>query len=112
GPNDGEGYHVQANILVFAGRPEEAIQRMAVAMRLNPHYQPFYAFDLGWAYLYAGRYAESIAAMKECLSRNPNHLPSYLNLAGNSLLQWGFQLSPDPPLLEHAETAVRQALAI
>ncbi len=38
------------NILVFAGRPEEAIELIEKAMRLNPRYPPSYLRRLGFAY--------------------------------------------------------------
>ena len=52
------------------------------AMRLNPHYPPFYVFLLGEAYLSTGRYEEAIAAFKRALTRNPDLLPAHQSLAG------------------------------
>ncbi len=109
-PNNAGGYVGQATVLSFAGRPEEAIRMMAQAMRLNPHYPPGYAFQLGWAYSFAGRDAEAISVMKECLSRGLNNLTPYLTLARSYLQQWIFQLSPDAQTLTQAEAAVKHAL--
>jgi adenylate cyclase len=109
-PNRADGYVGQANVLSFAGRPEEAIRMMAQAMRLNPRYPPGYAFQLGWAYSFAGREAEAISVMKECLSRGLNNLTPYLTLARSYLQQWIFQLSPDAQTLTQAEAAVQHAL--
>ena len=64
----------QAEVLNFAGRPEEALRMVEQAMRLNPRYPPVYLFELGWAYRLTGRYAEAVATLKEALSRNPNFL--------------------------------------
>ncbi len=61
-----------------AGRPEEAIGLIEKAMRLNPHYPPFYLFFLGEAYRLTGRYEEAIAAYKRALTRNPDFLPAHL----------------------------------
>ncbi|MBI3300655.1 MAG: tetratricopeptide repeat protein [Deltaproteobacteria bacterium] len=111
-PNNADSYMGQANVLIVAGRPEDAIKMMAQAMRLNPHSQPMYAFQLGWAYSFVGRYDEAITTMKEVLSRSPNYLPSYLTLAGSYLQQWAFQLSPDSQTLAQALAAVQQALTV
>ena len=88
---------MQAEVLNFAGRPEEALRTVEQAMRLNPRYPPWYLFELGWAYSWTGRYAEAIAALKEVLSRNPNYFAAYLQLAVSYLWQWISQQSPDCP---------------
>ena len=46
-PNNADSYAVQADALNFAGRPEEALRAVEQAMRLNPHYPPWYLF--AWA---------------------------------------------------------------
>jgi adenylate cyclase len=68
-------------ILFFAGRPEEALGLTEKAMRLNPHYPPFYLSVLGHSYYLMGRYEEAIAAYKKALTRNPNLLPAHQFLA-------------------------------
>ena len=80
-PNNADSYACQAEVLNFAGRPEEALRMMEQAMRLNPRYPPWYLFELGWAYRLTGRYAEAIATLKEAISRSPNFLPAHLHLA-------------------------------
>src|SRR5262249_9919459 len=74
-PNNADSYGWQANVLTFAGRPEEALQVVEQAMRLNPRYPSHYLFNLGWAYHSTGRYAEAVATLKEALSRSPNNMP-------------------------------------
>ena len=76
-PNIAEAYTWLGETLNFAGRPEEAIGLIEKAMRLNPHYPPFYLFFLGQAYHLTGRYEEAIAAYKRALTRNPNLLPAH-----------------------------------
>ena len=73
-PNNADSYAVQAEVLIFAGRPEEALRRVEQAMRLNPRCPPWYLYYLGGAYRMTGRYAEAIATLKEVISRNPNFL--------------------------------------
>ncbi len=43
-PNYADSYAVQAEVLNFAGRPEEALQSVEQAMRLNPRCPPWYLF--------------------------------------------------------------------
>ena len=80
-PTIADAYRWLGDILNYAGRPEEAIGLIEKAMRLNPHYPPFYLFYLGEAYRLTGRYEEAIAAYKRALTRNPNLLPAHLSLA-------------------------------
>jgi tetratricopeptide (TPR) repeat protein len=107
-----DSYAVQARVLIFAGRPEEALRAMRKAMRLNPHYPPLYVFELGWAYQLNGRYAEAIAALEEAISRNPNLIPAHANLASSYLSQWVSQQSLGTQTLEKALAAVQRALAL
>jgi tetratricopeptide (TPR) repeat protein len=48
-PSDADLLALSAEVYVFMGRPEEAIQRLKAAMRLNPHYPNWYLWMLGWA---------------------------------------------------------------
>jgi tetratricopeptide (TPR) repeat protein len=111
-PNDADSYAVQAEVLNFAGRPEEALQAVEQAMRLNPRCPPWYLWVLGWAYRLTGRYAEAIAALKEAISRDPNFLLAHLNLASSYLWQWIAQQSPAGQTLEPAVAAGQRALAL
>ena len=111
-PNDAESYALQAEVLNFAGRPEEALQSVEQAMRFNPRYPPWYLFQAGAAYLMTGRYAEAIATQKEVISRNPNFPYAHLYLALSYLGQWLAQQSPDAQTLEPAVAAGQRALAL
>jgi adenylate cyclase len=82
-PNNPEGYTTLANILTFAGRPEEAIVLLEKGMRLNPrapHYW-FYLFELGHAYHWLGQYEKAIDLQKRVLLLNPNQYIAHLELA-------------------------------
>jgi adenylate cyclase len=79
--NFAEAYTWLGETVKRVGRPEEAIGLIEKAMRLNPHYPPFYLFQLGEAYRYVGRYEEAIAAYKRVLTHNSNLLPAHLGLA-------------------------------
>ncbi len=80
-PNFAEGYGRLGMILSFAGRPEEAVDLVKKAMRLDPHYPPIYLLYLGLGYEQMGRHEEAIAALKRCITRNPDFLPPHLVLA-------------------------------
>lgn len=82
-PNNAEGSAVLANILTFAGRPEEAIALLEKGMRLNPRAPnyPFYLFELGHAYHWLGQYEKAIAFQKRVLLLNPNEFVAHLELA-------------------------------
>jgi tetratricopeptide (TPR) repeat protein len=110
--NNADSYAYQANALSSAGRPEEALQMVRWAMRLNPRYPPVYLYQLGWAYGLTGRYAEAVASLKEFLGRSPNASGAYLFLTFNYVDQWASQQNPDLQTLAQAEAAVRRALAL
>ncbi len=111
-PNNADSYALQADVLNYAGRPEEALRAMEQAMRLNPHYPPLYLFELGGAYYLTGRYIEAVATLQEFLSRSPSHLYGHLVLALSYLWQWDFQQSADAQTLAQAVAAAQRAIAL
>jgi len=82
-PNNADGLASMGEILVFAGRSEEAIGLMKKAIRLNPIPPVWYFHGLGHAYFLAGRYGEAIATLKRVLNRNPNFWPAHIYLAAS-----------------------------
>jgi adenylate cyclase len=70
-PNYANGQVLLATLLYYAGRPEEGLQRMKQAIKLNPHHPYNYPFHLGQAYFVLGRYDEAIDAFKQGLATNP-----------------------------------------
>jgi tetratricopeptide (TPR) repeat protein len=111
-PNNADSYAQHAEVLSFAGRPEEALRAVEQAMRLNPRYPPFYLLELGMACRATGRYTEAIAALKEASSRIPDDAYAHLNLAASYWWQWVSQQSPAGQTLEPAVAAVHRALAL
>jgi adenylate cyclase len=73
-PNSAEGYLALGTILNFAGPPEESIEWIKQAMRLNPRYGPRYLVGLGWAYVIAERYEEALVPLQQALPLMPNNL--------------------------------------
>jgi tetratricopeptide (TPR) repeat protein len=80
-PNSADGYRDLGEVLIFAGRPEEAVPLVEQAMRLDPHYPVTFPYTLGFAYLMLGRYEEAVAAQQEALALNPLFLGSHVALA-------------------------------
>ena len=111
-PNNADSYTYQAEVLNFAGRPEEALRLVEQAIRLNPRSPPFYLLNLGWAYNLTGRYAEAITVLREAISRNPNFLSTHFHLAVSYAQQWAFQQSADARTLSQAVAAAQRVLAL
>jgi adenylate cyclase len=111
-PNNAESYDRQAAVLNFAGRPEEALPMLEQAMRLNPHYPPFYVGDLGWTYSLTGQYTEAVATLKEAISRSPNLMVYHVILADSYVQQWASQQGSDAQTLEQAVAAAQRGLAL
>jgi len=111
-PNNADSYVAQAEVLNFAGRPEDALQMMEQAMRLNPHYPTWYLVESGWAYHLMGRYDEAIAVLKTVLLHNPNMPSAYPLQASNYLEQWAFQLSDNPQALNQAFEVAQRTIAL
>ncbi|HBD09224.1 MAG TPA: hypothetical protein DCZ69_13280, partial [Syntrophobacteraceae bacterium] len=111
-PNNADSYAFQADILISAGRPEEALSAVAQAMRLNPRCPAFYLLQLGAAYRMAGRYAQAIATLKDTISRSPDLIPALVILARSYIEQWAVQQNPNGEELEPALAAARRALSL
>jgi adenylate cyclase len=79
-PSDAESYANLGHTLLFTGRPEEVIDLIEKAMRLNPRYPVHYLSFLGMAYGLARQYEKALAALQSVTLRNPNHVPAHLHL--------------------------------
>lgn len=71
-PNYANAHVLLATLLYYAGRPEESIERLKRAIRLNPHHPYNYTFHLGQAYFTLKRYDEAITALKKGVTSNPS----------------------------------------
>ena len=79
-PNNANVYMALAELMGLAGRPEEGIAMAKTAMRLNPHYPPWYLLRLGMTYHQAWRNDEAIATLKRFLAYYPNSLGAHIGL--------------------------------
>jgi len=68
-------------ILNDAGKPEEAIQALKKAMRLNPIPPAWYISWLGHAYRLTGQYEKAVHEFKKALQLQPDDMFSHLQLA-------------------------------
>lgn len=67
-PNDAEIMAEMATALVYKGRPEEAIQQLELAMRVNPLMSERYLSGLGWSAFQAGHYEDALGALEKLKS--------------------------------------------
>lgn len=70
-PNDAEFLSNMATTLLYLSRPQEAIEEIKRAMRLNPHHPESLIADLGWAYYEAGQYKESVNTFRSMTTPRP-----------------------------------------
>jgi adenylate cyclase len=81
-PNFAEGYARLGHIDTLAGSsPEEGIEHIRKAMRLDPHYPSNYLIYLGHAYYVMEKYEEAVSALKRAVTRSPDNTHSSLLLA-------------------------------
>lgn len=80
-PNFSEGFSILGNVLIFAGRPQESIELIEKAIRLNPRQVGLFTTSLPLAYRDAGRYEDAITSAKKILAVNPNAVHYYFTLA-------------------------------
>ena len=66
-PNDDLIVVQQGEVLTWLGQPEEGIEWIRKAMRLNPYHPERFWSHLGRAFFAAGRYAEALEALR-CLT--------------------------------------------
>ena len=80
-PNNAEINAGLGMILTAAGKPEEAINVLKNAIRLNPIPPGWYLGRLGDAYRLTGRYEKAVHESKKAIQLQPNDMFSHLNLA-------------------------------
>ena len=71
-PNDANGYIALAGALSFSGRPDEALDAVERAMRLNPHFPSSYIYQRGLAQFAANRVGDAAASLGQAIAMNPD----------------------------------------
>ena len=89
--NNPAGYFARAKALTYAGRPDQAIEMIRKAMRLDPLYPPHYAFHLGMSRFVMGRFELAAAPLEEARGRVPDHRGALTFLVAT----YGFLGRPD-----------------
>ncbi len=77
-PNDADGVLNLAHVLVWAGRPGEALPLIEKSMQLNPHYSFITLFNLGHAHWVLGDCQAALAAFGRGIARNPDFAPNHV----------------------------------
>ena len=70
-PNSTHSHYHMARILIYAGKSEEAVDHINMAMRLDPQYPAYYLRHLGLARLCMGQMEEAVTLFERALQRNP-----------------------------------------
>ncbi len=70
-PNDAELLAEMANLLIYIGQPEQAVEQLTEAIRLNPFHENWYVEYLGWAYEEAGMPLEAVKTLEQVIGPNP-----------------------------------------
>jgi len=79
--NDPAGHLAMATALMKSGKPNDAIESMRQAMRLDPHYPAFYLTRLGRAEYDLGEHAEAVVTLESSVRRNPQDDRAFIFLA-------------------------------
>src|SRR5215510_4544934 len=77
-PNWADAYAQFGYVLASLGLPEEGLEVITKAMRLNPRYPDWYLNLLGNAYRNAGRYEEALIPLQKAVARNPDYGPAHV----------------------------------
>ncbi len=76
-PNDADSYVALAGALSLAGNPDGALQLVQKAMRLNPHFPPFYLYELGLAQFGIEDFRSAAATLETATALNSEDRWSY-----------------------------------
>jgi len=69
-PNYADGYALLAIAYIYQGDPENGINMIRKAMRLNPNYPAQYSSVLGQAYYYLGEYDIAASVLRDAIDKN------------------------------------------
>jgi len=114
-PSCPAAYSLKASVLIYLGRPSEAIEHAQYALRLTPVHPPMHSAILASAFYGSERYEEAVAAAKTAIELDECRVDPYLILAASSVIldhseeaRWAAQkvlkLKPEFNLAEFAES--------
>jgi adenylate cyclase len=83
-PSFARGWALSANIRVWAGTHDTAIQHVGVGLRLSPRARVGSSLCvLGMAQFFCRRFDEAVAELLLAIQEDPSHPPSYWHLASS-----------------------------
>ena len=82
-----DAYALMGGINTYLGRPEQSVEQLRSAMRLNQNAGYLYYLLLGRAYYYMGMYEQALINLRESLSRNPTNLETHIYLLATAMAQ-------------------------
>jgi adenylate cyclase len=77
-PNSSFGYFWLARILIYSGRPIEAVVAAEKGVRLNPRHPEYCLMQVATAYLSMGRFKEARSIFEETFATQPNNPAGYM----------------------------------
>jgi len=80
-PNFAQGHSATGLALMYAGHPAEALEAIAVAMRLDPHYSGIVLHFLAQANFSLGNYEAAVGQLRRRIARTPGTDSSRMMLA-------------------------------
>lgn len=80
-PNYADGYAQYALLLTYAGEPMEALEKLGLAVKLNPRPDFFYTWIEGRAHMLLGHYEQAESLFLNVIERNAHFLGARLTLA-------------------------------
>ncbi len=85
-PSCPAAFSLKASVLIYLGRPSEAVEHAQFALRLTPIHPPMYPAILASAFYGSERHDEAIAAAKTAIELDENHIDPYLVLAASNVV--------------------------
>jgi tetratricopeptide (TPR) repeat protein len=71
-PNDANSHLQMGQVLIYSGKPEEAVEYLKRAMRLDPLYPAYPLLLLGEAHFNMEQYEEAVNFIKRSIKHNPD----------------------------------------
>jgi len=82
-PNSASAYAALANTLTLTNRPQEGLDAIRKAMRLDPHHPPEYLAILGVAQFGLEQFEVAVTSFERAIKRNPDSETSLIYLASS-----------------------------
>jgi len=107
-PNFAKGYSTAGMVMLYAGQPGKAIEKIGISMRLDPHYSPMVLHFLAQAYFGLGQYETATNHLLARIARTPATDSSRMLLAAcyghlgrleEARLTWAELLKVNPQFL-------------